>query len=148
MDIDPSGCGTGIGLLLVLALVGGLVFGGAWLITNVNSAVQDARVSLAREETYRQQAAADAAQARADAEKARQDARIALEEEDSEQQREANIHRETMYQMWTVALAHYADDNPVMLSIIAGLLGLVVGAGGLYAYAIAANEHDRRRSRR
>lgn len=53
---------------------------------------------------------------RVQAEVARVNAEIARD-------REANLHREYMFQAWTVALAAFASSNQVPLAVVAAMLG-------------------------
>lgn len=107
MEIESGGgCGLLVGLasVVVVCLVAG------WLVQPIAEGVQDARVSIAH-------ARADQANARADAARERTDAA-----------RETNLHRETMFQLWTVALASFRSDaGGVVGLLLGGLGGAVVG---------------------
>jgi len=105
------------GCLALVVIVAIVVVAVVWVGGQLGEAVQDARVSLSADRTERAQAQAQQAEARADIARERTDAA-----------RETNLHRETMFYSWTVALKAFTSENVGAVVALAVLLGLGVGA--------------------
>lgn len=92
-------------LLAIVAAIGGvLVTGGATVVGEYRVRAEEAKAESIR-------AQADVVEAR------------------TAREREANVHREQMFQMWTVALMGFAQRNDGLLVVLSGVLGVVCGVG-------------------
>jgi len=58
----------------------------------------------------------------------RLEARVGIINAEAARDREANLHREFMFQAWTVALAAFGQSSQVPLAVVAALLGAGAGA--------------------
>ena len=115
VDLDTSGCGIAFAMVCLLVIIGACVL----LVGPIVNAVEDARVSIANAQAREAQARADVARER------------------TEQKLETDLHRETMFYAWTVALKSFVADP------LGQLLAVVVGAAVAIAGGYAAGRwHD------
>jgi uncharacterized membrane protein YqjE len=57
------------------------------------------------------------------------DSKVALERVELQRDREANLHREAMFQMWTASLAALLGSDQVEVALLAAVLGAVAAWG-------------------